>query len=462
MSVQVTRNDHSEELGNPVELPRSEITMGARQRRLLSETIHVEDELIPTYAKPVLYLVILMVIAFVVWAAVTKLAEVTSAPGEVIPSGQIKVVQHLSGGTISEVMVEERMAVKEGDILLKLDDSRVLSDLRQIEGRLASLRLRAERQEAFVMGREPDFSDFESRYPSMVMVQRQQLQNQISVRESTLDVLRQQTRQRQSRLDQLAKSLDSAQQHRELTEEMLEMRRGMAKKRLITRITLLETERAAVSARGEEERIIKEMNLIRQELAEANSRYYETQNQILQEPLDQIDQLKAQIAETEEELSKVKSRLEELWVRAPATGLVFNLEVNNAGQVIQPGSVLMQIVPDNVQLQAEVRISPDDIGYVQPGQNVNLKVSSYDFSRFGYATGKLERVSAFSTLDEQGQPFFKGWVSLDKNYLGGQQGRLPLMPGMVVSAEILTGEKTLLAYLADPITKGLSSSFDER
>ncbi len=462
MSVQVTRKDHSEELGNPVELPRSEITMGARQRRLLSETIHVEDELIPTYAKPVLYLVILMVIAFVVWAAVTKLAEVTSAPGEVIPSGQIKVVQHLSGGTISEVMVEERMAVKEGDILLKLDDSRVLSDLRQIEGRLASLRLRAERQEAFVMGREPDFSDFESRYPSMVMVQRQQLQNQISVRESTLDVLRQQTRQRQSRLDQLAKSLDSAQQHRELTEEMLEMRRGMAKKRLITRITLLETERAAVSARGEEERIIKEMNLIRQELAEANSRYYETQNQILQEPLDQIDQLKAQIAETEEELSKVKSRLEELWVRAPATGLVFNLEVNNAGQVIQPGSVLMQIVPDNVQLQAEVRISPDDIGYVQPGQNVNLKVSSYDFSRFGYATGKLERVSAFSTLDEQGQPFFKGWVSLDKNYLGGQQGRLPLMPGMVVSAEILTGEKTLLAYLADPITKGLSSSFDER
>lgn len=312
------------------------------------------------------------------------------------------------------------------------------------------------------MGREPDFSSFESSYPSMVMVQRQQLQNQISVRESTLDVLEQQTRQRESRLEQLEESLVSAQQHRKLTQEMLEMRQGMAKKRLITRITLLETERAAVSARGEEERIIKEMNLIRQELAESKSRYFETRNQILQEPLDQIDQLKAQIAETEEELSKVKSRLEELWVRSPASGLVFNLEVNNPGQVIQPGSVLMQVVPDHVQLQAEVRISPDDIGYVHPGQEVNLKVSSYDFSRFGYATGKLERVSAFSTLDEASQPYFKGWVLLDKNYLGNDQGRFPLMPGMVVSAEILTGEKTLLAYLADPITKGLSNSFDER
>lgn len=462
MSVQFNHKVGSEELGSPVDLPRSEMTLGARQRRLLSETIQVEDELIPTYAKPVLYLVILMVFAFVIWAAITHLAEVTSAPGEVIPSGQIKVVQHLNGGTVSEVMVEERMAVQEGDILLKLDDSRTLSDMRQIEGRLASLKLRAERQEAFVMGREPDFSAFEASYPSIVAVQRQQLQNQISVRESTLDVLRQQTRQRESRLDQLEKSLDAAQQHRKLTDEMLEMRQGMAKKRLITRITLLETERAAVSARGEEARILKEMNLIRQELAEAKSRYFETQNQILQEPLDQLDQLRAQIAETEEELSKVKSRLEELWVRAPASGLVFNLEVNNTGQVIQPGSVLMQIVPDHVQLQAEVRISPDDIGYVHAGQSVNLKVSSYDFSRFGYATGKLERVSAFSTLDELNQPYFKGWVMLDKNYLGSDQNRFPLMPGMVVSAEILTGEKTLLAYLADPITKGLSNSFNER
>lgn len=462
MSVQFKHQGDQEELGASVDIARSEVTLGARQRRLLSETIQVEDELIPSYAKPVLYLVILMVFAFVIWAAVTRLAEVASAPGEVIPSGQIKVVQHLNGGTVAEVAVEERMSVKKGDILLKLDDSRTMSDLRQIEGRLASLQLRAERQQAFVMGREPDFSGYEERYPSIVAVQRQQLQNQISVRESTLDVLRQQTRQRQSRLDQLAESLDSAQQHRRLTEEMLDMRRGMAKKRLITRITLLETERAAVSARGEEERILKEMNLIRQELAEAKSRYYETQNQILQEPLDQIDQLKAQIAETEEELSKVKSRLDELWVRAPASGLVFNLEVNNPGQVIQPGSVLMQIVPDNVQLQAEVRISPDDIGYVHAGQKVNLKVSSYDFSRFGYATGKLQRVSAFSTLDEQSQPYFKGWVVLDKNYLGSDQSRFPLMPGMVVSAEILTGEKTLLAYLADPITKGLSNSFNER
>lgn len=461
MTNQVSIKPSQVEVGATETIAPSEVSLGSRQRRLLSETIQVEDELIPAYAKPVLYLVILMVLAFLIWSAVTKLAEVTSAPGEVIPSGQIKIVQHLTGGTVAEVLVEERMQVEEGDVLLKLDDSRALADLRQIEGRLASLQLRAERQEAFILGRDPDFTPWQEQFPALVAVQKQQLQNQRSVQQSTLNVLDRQIRQRESRLDQLQQALQSAQSQSKLTSEMLAMREQMAKKRLITRITLLETERAAVTARGEEERILKEINLTNQELAEYKSRYFESRNQLLQEPLDQLDELKARIGETEEELSKVKDQLDKLWVKAPSDGLVFNLEVNNTGQVIQPGSVLMQIVPDNVQLQAEVRISPDDIGYVHPGQQVNLKVSSYDYARFGYANGTLSRVSAFSTLDESGQPYFKGWVQLKNNYLGDSQ-RFPLMPGMVVSAEILTGEKTMMAYLMDPITKGLSSSFDER
>lgn len=441
---------------------KTDVSLGSRQRRLLSETIQVEDELIPSYAKPVLYLIVFMVIGFFIWASITQLTEVTLAPGEIVPSGQIKVVQHLNGGTIAEILIEERMLVKEGDILIKLDDARALSDLRQIEGRLASLKLRAERQESFIMDREPNFSHYNEIYPTMVAVQKQQLSNQIQVRDLTLEVLNRQIQQRVFKLEQLNKALEPAAKHRELTEQMLTMRKGMAEKRLVTRITLLETERAAVTARGEEDRILKEINLIKQELAESQSRFYESQNQILQEPLDQLGQLKAQIAETEEELSKVKSRLDELWVRAPASGLVFSLSVNNPGQVIQPGSVLMQIVPDDVKLQAEVRISPDDIGYLHLGQKVNLKISSYDFARYGYAKGTLSRISAFSTLDETEKPYFKGWVALDKNYLGSEESRFPLMPGMVVSADILTGEKTLLAYLADPITKGLTNSFNER
>ncbi len=442
----------------------SDVSLGRRQRRLLSETVQIEDELIPVYARPILYMVGIMMVSFVLWAAITELAEVTSAPGEIIPAGQIKLVQHVNGGTISEVRVQERMAVKEGDLLLKLDDGRDLSDLRQIQARLASLKLRAERQQAFVSKVEPDFSEFAVDYPVLVDVQRQQLANQISVRDSTLEVLRRQISQRKSRLAQLRESLVSAVEHTRLTSEMLTMRQKMAEKRLVTRITLLETQRAAVTAQGEEERIRKEIDLINQELAEAKSRFFETRNQLLQGPLDQLDLLKAEIAETEEELKKISSRLGDLWVKSPADGLVFNLEVTNKGQVVQPGSVLMQIVPADVALDAEVRIPPEDIGYVQVGQEVNVKVTSYDFSRYGFAKGKLERVSAFSALDEQNKPYFKGWVKLEKTYMGADDDTklYPLLPGMTVTAEILTGYKTLLVYLSDPVTKAFAQGFRER
>lgn len=440
----------------------SDVTLGKRQRRLLSETVQIEDELIPSYTRPVLYLVASMLILFTIWSYMTELAEVTSAPGEIIPSGQIKVVQHLNGGTISELLVQERMPVKAGDVLVKLEDEKDLSDLRQIRSRLASLKLRAERQQAFVSGREPDFSGFEVDYPVMVDVQRQQLKNQILVQNSTLDVLQKQISQRQSRLEQLEESLQSALKQRDLTAEMFSMREKMAEKRLVTRITLLETQRAAVTAQGEVDRIRKEINLINQELAEAKSRLFETRNQIMETPLNQIDSLKAEIAETEEEAGRIEQRLRDLWIRSPADGLVFNLEVNTRGQVIQPGAVLMQIVPEDVELEAEVRIPPEEIGYVSLGQEVNVKVTSYDFSRYGYATGKLNRVSAFSALDEQGNPYFKGWVALDKTYMGTEEQRYPLLPGMTVTADILTGYKTLMAYLSDPITKALAQGFRER
>lgn len=440
----------------------SGVTLGRRQRRLLSETVQIEDELIPVYARPILYLVAIMMISFVIWASVTELAEVTSAPGEIVPSGQIKVVQHLNGGTVSEVLVQERMPVKAGDMLLKLDDERNLSDLRQIQSRLASLKMRSERQEAFVSDRDPDFSDFEQEYPVMVSVQKQQLVNQISVRKSTLDVVQQQVRQRESRLAQLEESLAAASKQKELTSEMFEMRERMFEKRLVTRITLLETQRAAVAAQGEEERIRKEIDLTNRELAEAKSRFFEARNQILQGPLDQLDILEGEISETEEELKKINSRLGDLWVKSPSDGLVFNLEVNNTGQVVQPGSVLMQIVPEDVELEAEVRIPPEDVGYVQVGQEVNVKITSYDFARYGFATGELARVSAFSTLDERGKPYFKGWVSLEKTFLTKGDKRYPILPGMTVTAEVLTGYKTLLAYLSDPVTKALSQGFRER
>jgi multidrug efflux pump subunit AcrA (membrane-fusion protein) len=122
----------------------------------------------------------------------------------------------------------------------------------------------------------------------------------------------------------------------------------------------------------------------------------------------------------------------------------------------------MQIVSDKAVVEADIRISPRDIGFVRVGQPVNLRVTSFDYARFGVAKGTLKRVSASSVVGDNNLPYYKGLVELSNPYVGGVPGRNPLQPGMNVEAEILTGQKTLLAYLIKPLIDVISLSFHER
>jgi len=123
---------------------------------------------------------------------------------------------------------------------------------------------------------------------------------------------------------------------------------------------------------------------------------------------------------------------------------------------------LMQIIPDDVPLEAEARISPKDIGFMAEGQTVKMRVTSYDYSRFGYATGQVKKISPFSMKDEAGNPYFKIWVVMDRPYVGSNPGLYPLQPGMALEADVVIGEKTLLAYMARPVVDVVSKSFAER
>jgi HlyD family type I secretion membrane fusion protein len=438
------------------------VPLGRRQRRLLSETSHIEEELIPAYVKPILIVVALVVVAFVGWATFTRLTEVARAPGEIIPSGQNKVVQHLDGGVVAEIAVEEHKLVKQGEVLLRMDGTQIKGELRQMEARLAALRLRAERLVAFTAGRQPDFSAYEAEYPELVAGQKEIYKTQVAALGSSLSVLDRQVAQRSDRIDQLNKALDSAKQHQALTGELSDMRQDLASRHLVNRSVLLETQRAKVTADGEANRIVEELNVIDQERAEVKSRRVDTVNQLKREALAEMGTVKAEAAEVEETINNLKSRVNRLVITAPSRGYVQDIKVQTVGQVVQPGAVLMQIVPDDTPLEAMIRIAPKDIGYIKVGQPVKLRVTTFDYARFGLAKGSLKRVTASSVMGEDNKPYYRGWVRLEKPYVGDVPGRYPLQAGMAVDAEIVTGDKTLLAYLAKPVIDAFSSSFRER
>jgi len=275
-------------------------------------------------------------------------------------------------------------------------------------------------------------------------------------------VLDRQVAQRNDRLAQLKKSLESAKQHQVLSGELSDMREDLASRHLVNRSVLLESQRAKVTADGEVNRIGEELNVTDQERAEVSSRRVDTINQTKRDALAEMGTVKAEAAEVEETINSLKARVERLVITAPSRGYVQDIKVQTVGQVVQPGALLMQIVPDDAPLEAMIRIAPKDIGYVRVGQPVKLRVTTFDYARFGLARGSLKRVTASSIMGEDNKPYYRGWVKLDKPYVGDIPGRYPLQAGMAVDAEIITGEKTLMAYLAKPVIDAFSTAFRER
>ena len=436
--------------------------LGSRERSLLSESIHIEEELVPAFVRPILYLVGALVLIFLVWAALTRMKEVARAPGEVIPSGSIKVVQHLDGGVVAEILVEERKLVEQGAVLLRIDGTQAHADYGQMKARFDSLRLREERLNAFTEGKKPDFAALGIEQPDMVSNQQEMYITQLATRDSTISILDRQIDQRKQRIRQLEMALSVAREQQALTSELSDMRENLASRKLINRTVLLETRRAKVTAYGEIARLTEEIGVAQQELAEIVDRSTDAQNQSRRDALAELGAVRAEMAEVGETLQRLQARVDRLEVRAPIRGHVLDMHVQNVGQVIQPGALLMQIVSDKAVVEAEVRISPRDIGFVRVGQPVNLRVTSYDYSRFGFVKGRLKRVSASSIVGENKAVYYQGLVELNNPYVGDVPGRNLLQPGMNVEAEILTGEKTLLAYLVKPLIDVVSMSFHER
>jgi HlyD family type I secretion membrane fusion protein len=435
--------------------------LGARERRLLSETSHIEEELIPGFVRPILMIVSALIFFFLIWAAVAQMKEVARAPGEILPNGSIKVVQHLDGGIVSKIAVDERTLVEADQIVMTLDGAQVKAELTQMQARFESLRLRSERLKSFAENRKPEFGKA-TPTSTQLAGQQQILQSQVAARASAIAILDSQVDQRQHRLTQLSQSLKAAKEQLALATELSAMRDDLGARKLVTKTVVLETRRAKIAAQGEVARLTEEMGIGQNELAEIKARRLDTVNQLRRDAMTEYGAVTAELSEVAEQVKRFQDKVYRLDIRAPIRGLIHDLRAKTLGQVIQPGALIMQIVSDKVVVEAEVQISARDIGFVKVGQPVNLRVTSFDYARYGIGKGFLKRISASSVVGADGKPYYKGLIELTNQYVGNEPANHPMQPGMTIEAEILTGQKTLLQYLTKPLIDVMSTSFSER
>ena len=430
--------------------------------RFLSRAILLEESGPPKAVISTIGIISLFVFGCIAWAAVTKLDETTVAQGQIVPAASVQPVQHLEGGIVAEVLVEEGQIVKKGQPLIKMSPSQAASERGRMLARHAALSMQIERLKAFALDKDADFSTYTKSFPTLVRDQQDILAQQLNSRKAQENVILAQIAERRNEAKILSEQEKNLQKTLGIVGEELKMRKELTEKGLGSRLRLLESEKEYSKAEGDLHTTRSRKASVQASIKQVEGSLIELQASLRNDALTEMGNLSKELAEVTAELQRLEDRVQRLNVTAPSNGIVKGLKYRVAGSVVPPGDVVAEVVPYTGKLVAEVRISPRDIGHVATGEEVLVKIDTYNFARFGGVKGTLNQVSASSFIDEQGETYFKGVVELPQDFVGANPASNRITPGMTVVADIKTGDKTLLQYLVKPINNALTTSFRER
>ena len=438
------------------------VKIGGRQARHLAQAIQLEESGTSPLIRFSLILTSALCLVFFIWSGFTDVPEIASSEGSVIPAGQVIIIQHLEGGVVESVQVQDGQLVEEGQTILKLNPAAALSDLEQSRAREAALLLKAERLKAFVEGRVPDFTIAGNGYANLAADNQSIYQSQIHALDSTKAVTLSQIDQKRSELLSLQDQRSTLQDQVDALEQEVKQREDLYHHHLITLVQLLDNKRELARLQGELTRNLSQTVTAREALSESESKLTDQDATLRKQNMDELSTVISEIAQVQESIGRLEDRVKRLVVVAPGRGYVKGLVQHYPGAVIQPGGGICEIVPVDREMLIDAKLDTRDVGHLQPGQRVKIKVQTYDPARYGFAWGTLKLVSANSFMDEKNKPYFKGVITLDHDYVGSEPGLYRVTPGMTVNAEIITGSKSLLQYMLKPIFTQLHESFHER
>ncbi|MGI9493465.1 MAG: HlyD family type I secretion periplasmic adaptor subunit [Geminicoccaceae bacterium] len=436
---------------------------GEAQQRFLSLSAVIEESATPKVLRFSVLLISLTVTLFLVWSAVAEVNETAKGSGVVLPNSHVRVVQHLEGGIVEDIAVREGEFVEKGRVLLRLSGRGVENELRQATIEQISLGLQAERLRAFIRDEQPNLSVSSEAFASMAAEQQRIFDAMIAAKQTEAEVIQSQLEQRRDVLRILRARRAIIERRARIAEDLHDRRKSLAERGFTSRVDYLDSEDRMHEAWNERSEHLERMGQAQSEVIEFRKRLASLEARLRDEANRELEDIETALKQNQETLGALSDRVNRLTIRAPVKGIVKGLTVSTIGEVIESGEVLMEVVPFDDQLVVEMRITPKDVGQVHQGQHVELKVSSFDFAKHGTVEGVLTSVSATTFEDDKdGEPYYLGRIALDRPYLGDDPNRNNMLPGMTVEAQIVTGSKTILAYLLKPIHKSLSSALSER
>jgi len=416
----------------------------------------------PKLLTGVIVVAAMFVAGAVAWAGVTNVTSAARTSGTIVPKGAIYAVQHLEGGIVRDVLVRDGDHVAPGDLLIRLDNVASGADLYQLGSRRMMLSAQSLRLRAEIEGHPESFAEFRNRDETLIADQLRLLSAARQSYDDEQSILRNRLEQRRLEVEALREQTSSLVDQLAAITEQAQIRTGLFKKGIGSRITLLETERETARIRGALGEARFGLRQAESAALGAGTAIREHRSRWRSEREHELETVMSELNEVHDTVALYQDRVTRLEVRAPVAGTINLLTVAGAGAVVAPGESLMEIVPSDEALMAEVKVAARDVGFLSPGQMADVSISGFDVSRYGSVPGRLEWVSATSNADDQGRVFYEARVALEATELSYALDRRRVMPGMSVQASINTGTQSLLSFMVRPVTASLRLAFAER
>ena len=392
---------------------KPKLKLPSQGRKRLARVVSLGESVFPR-TSVVVWLTLLLFVMLGAWAYLARLDEVTVGTGQVVPSSREQVVQSLEGGILSELLVREGDEVRAGQVLARLDRTRIESNVGESAARLQAARATAARLQAEVGGTALVF-------PASVAKDH--------------DLVRAETALFQSRQSSLRDSLQGLEETLSLIQRELKL-----------------TESLVAQGAASDVEVLR----LRRQVSDLRTKIGETRSQYLVKAREELARANAEI-ETQTSVTRGRAdALSRTVVLSPVKGIVKNVEVSTVGGVIPPSGKLLEIVPVDDQLLVEARIAPKDVAFVYPGQRALVKVTAYDYAIYGGLEGQVVNISPDTIQDEvkRDQFYYRVFVRTSNDHLKNADGRrFPIAPGMVATTDIHTGSKTVWQYLVKPLNR---------
>ena len=372
----------------------------------------------------VIWISLIALLCFFVWASQAELEQITRAPGQIIASGRTQVIQASDGGVLQALMVKEGDTVERGQVLALLDRQKLRASYQETRSRELALRATVARLQAEVVGSEPTFAAENEGYPQFRANQLALLQKRrASINEETAS---------------LRKLLELAQRELAMTAPLVNTGD-------VSQADVLKLER---------------------QVADLQAQITNRQNKYLQDTQADLSRAEEELAGVQQMLAQRADLLSRTELRAPMRGVVKNIRMTTIGGTLKPTEELMQIVPIENELLVEARIRPTDIAFIHTGQAASVKIDAYDYTLYGWLEGKVSYLSPDTLTEDlrQGeQAYYRMQVRADdKRFAKQAREAIQLQPGMTVTVEVKTGKNTVLRYLSKPIVRTMQEAMVEK